>query len=139
MRFQQYGKTCQLKIGTADELDDILSLDESLWVATSAPSAAFRCDPRFTAFLDQNNSGRVNSDEVKAAVMWLLSVLSDRSHVEQATDALPLAALNTNLPEGRALQESARRVLEAGGKADSDTISLRDVRGFVDGLSLIHI
>ncbi len=59
MRFQQYGKTYQLKIETADELDDIISLDESLWVATSAPTAAFRCDPRFTGFLDGNGCGRV--------------------------------------------------------------------------------
>ena len=80
-RFQRYGKTYQLRIETAEDLEHVLSLDEALWVATSAPTSAFRCDQKFLAFVDADSTGRITTAKLKRAVEWLLAKLADRKVV----------------------------------------------------------
>ena len=75
MRFTTYGKTNQLCVDNANDLADILKLDESLWVATSAPVSVFRCDQTFLGLMDSNADGRINTREMKAAIRWLFSVV----------------------------------------------------------------
>ena len=71
VRFTKYGKIHQLVIETPDDLEALLGLDEALWVATSAPIDAFRCDADFLAYVDTDRNGRVYTNEVKEAVRWL--------------------------------------------------------------------
>ena len=134
MRFNHYGKTYQLRIETARDLADILQLDESLWVATSAPVAVFRCDQEFTRFLDTNRDGRINTREVRAAVQWLLDNLEDTSRLGEETDTLHLQALRS-APAGAArLADSARRILRSLDHAEADMIALSQVRRFLEHL-----
>ena len=81
MKFARYGKSYQLVIRNADDLRDLLTLDESHWTATSAPTAAFLEDPAFLAHLDTDKNGRVITDEVLAATRWLLDTLADTSKI----------------------------------------------------------
>jgi len=131
LHFNKYGKTYQLRLETAADLEHILALDESLWVATSAPVGAFRCDPRLTALLDKDGTGRINTDEVRAAVKWLLGVLEDRTRLTEGADGIPLAAIRKGTPDGDALLRSAGYVLRGADEAGSESIALADVRAFL--------
>ena len=131
MRFNRVGKTYQLRIETPEDLGHILTLDESLWVATNAPTAAFRCDPRFLALVDSDSNGRIYTYELKDAVALLLDRMADRSRLCEGTDVLSLAAIRSGTPEGEALLASARYVLDILGEADDETISLDQVRRFM--------
>ncbi|MBT7302080.1 MAG: hypothetical protein HN849_21310 [Victivallales bacterium] len=131
MRFQKYGRTYQLRIESADDLNALLGMDETLWVATSAPVASFRCDPKLLAILDTDANGRICSDDLKAAIRWLLARLADPSQLAAGVDWLPLAAIKADTPEGKALVDSARYVLAAVPDAPDERISLPQVRGFL--------
>lgn len=134
MRFRKVGKTCQLRVETAEDLEAALSLDESLWVATSAPVSAFRCDPEFLALVDSDGGGRIHTRELKAAVRWLLGMLSDRSRLADGVDVVALSAIRSDTAEGASLVDSARFVLESQGAADAEAVSLEQVRAFTAGV-----
>ncbi len=119
---------------TAEELADVLLLDESLWVATSAPVGAFRCDERLTDLLDSDDNGRINTREVKAAVKWLLDVLADRSGLAEGKSAIDLSVINADAQGANALIGSARYVLKELDQESSSTISLELVRSFLSDL-----
>ncbi|NQT18724.1 MAG: hypothetical protein HQ592_03400 [Planctomycetes bacterium] len=134
MRFARIGRTYQPCIETSDDLQEILSLDESLWVATSAPLTAFHCDAEFMSLFDVDRNGRIYSDELKAAIGWLLERLADTSHLAEHSDSLPISAIQSDTPDGQTLMESARYVLDDLARAGEDTITLGEVREFVAGV-----
>jgi len=131
LRFQQYGQTYQLQIASAEDLGSILTMDESLWMATSAPVPAFRCDSKLLALLDADGNGRIHSDELKAAIRWLLDRLSDTSKVAEGADVLPLSFIRADAPDGQALIDSARYILDKQGPEPGESISLGQVRSFL--------
>ncbi len=132
MQFQQYGRTYQLRIESAEDLKAILEMDEAHWMTTSAPVTAFRCDAKLLAYLDADADSRIHSNELKAAIRWLLDQLADTSQLHADADSLPLAAVRTDTPAGKALTESARYILTAGGNAEQHTVSLGTVREFLN-------
>jgi len=134
MRFQRYGKTYQLRVRTAEDLKHVLSLDESLWVATSAPTNVFRCDPALPALLDRDGNGRINTDDVKAAVDWLLQTLADPGGLDKNSETLSLAAIDRQAPDGPALVDAAEYVLRTLGRTPATEITLSDVRSFIGDL-----
>jgi len=131
LHFNQYGKTFQLRIENADDMQAALQLDESLWVATSAPTSVFRCDPKFIAMLDSDNSGRIHTHEVKNAIRWLLQVLNDTSQMAQRTDKIPLKAINSSDDAGAAILKSAEYILQTLKCEDISAITLEQVRRFI--------
>lgn len=134
MRFDIYGKTCQLRVENADDLGRILKLDESLWVATSAPAGVFRCDQTFLRLMDNNDDGRINTREVREAIRWMLGILEDSSMVADNMDTVPIAVMRDDTREGRALADSARSILKTVGTPEEENISLDAVRRFLDQL-----
>ena len=136
MQFRKVGKTRQLAIEGGEDLEQVLSLDESLWMATSAPIAQFAADRRFLAFVDTDADARIHSNELREAIGWLLGVLSDRSLVSRGVDAVPLSAIRSDVAEGRALLDAADYVLAELGECApqavagqaAGTVSLEQVR-----------
>ena len=45
MKFTNVGKTYQMVIENGNDLEGILTLDEAIWGATSAPTIALKADP----------------------------------------------------------------------------------------------
>ena len=135
MRFKRIGTTYQLRLETGEDLADILELDESLWVATSAPVSAFRCDGQFLSMVDADGNGRINSDELKEAARWLLERLADTGGVADGSDTLPLSAIETETDEGRGMVETARYILEQEGEGGADVVSVPLVREFIEQVS----
>ena len=134
MRFVRYGRTYQLEVTSVADLADVLSLDESKWAATSAPATAYRCDAKFLKLLDTEGNGRINSDEIKAAIRWLLAQLRDPAQIPADTDEMPLAAVNPESPSGQTIIEAAAHLLATTGAEADDRISLAQVRHFQTNL-----
>ncbi len=135
MHFERYGRTYQLRIDTAGDLAQILELDDSLWVATSAPICGLNCDREFLKLVDLDSNGRIRCDELRAAVRWLYKRLADRSRLAEGTDVVHLDALDREATESRRLRQTAEYVLEAIGAEERDRIALAQITDFEKGLS----
>jgi hypothetical protein len=133
-RFVQYGKTCQLRIESGSDLEAVLQLDKSLWVATSAPVQAFRCDPRLMQILDADGKGRIQTGDVCRAVRWLLDSLHDTSRLGEARDRLRLAAIQSGTEEGVRMINAAHYILNVLQAENQESIDLGQVRDFLDDL-----
>lgn len=130
MQFDRYGRTYQLRLRTAEDLEHVLTLDDSLWVAMSAPISGLNCDREFLDFVDYDQNGRIRSDEVRAAVRWLFERVGDRSRLAEGADDLNLTALDVSRPEGQQLLETARYVLDKLGAQSSEAIGLSQIAAF---------
>ena len=128
MIFRPYGHSYHLRIETADDLRDVVALDEAHWVATSAPVNVLNCDATFLALLDADASGRIACRDVKEAIGWLLDVLADREGVTRAEASLRLARVNADHPDGRTVLQAARKSLRRLGRPDGEEIALDEVR-----------
>lgn len=128
MTFKKYGRLLQLRIESAADLEHVLKLDDTLWMANSAPRDAFVCDTAFLELLDADQSGRILSVEVRKAISWLLHMLADPSEVGRPVDSISLARINVAHPEGQKIRETAGNILHDLGRGNSKEISLMDVR-----------
>ncbi|NMA47632.1 MAG: hypothetical protein GX945_13830 [Lentisphaerae bacterium] len=133
MRFARYGKSHQMVIENGQDLSEVLQLDEALWGATSAPAQVFYCDQQLIAALDQGAKGRITCEDVKDAITWLLKQLPDKSKITAEFDGkLPLADINTSDDSGKALITSAEYILKELNSSDTSTISLEQIRNFLN-------
>jgi len=128
--FERYGRSYQLRIRTPEDLERLLTLDESLWAATSAPVRSLTGNADFLAFVDSDANGRIRTDEMRAAVRWLFERLADRSRLALETDEVPLAALDAARAPGAALLDTARFVLRTLDAPDSPTIDMARLRAY---------
>ncbi|MBN1445491.1 MAG: hypothetical protein JW957_05240 [Candidatus Omnitrophica bacterium] len=127
--FSNYGGSYQLDIKTPGDLAKILDMDEALWAAASIPLNILNIDRKFLEYLDSDKNGRIRTDEIKSAISWLLCVLKDYSHISGASDALSIESINGDIPEGKILVRTAKRILSNLKASDnSDKITLSQVR-----------
>ncbi len=127
MVFRKYGGTFQLEISEVDHLEQVLKLDESKWVATSAPVDSLNVEPQFLAMVDFDRNGRIRSDELKEAISWTLRMLRDRSGLLAAEDRLQLDAIDVSHEEGQALFAGAQKILLILGKETATSIAPADL------------
>ena len=126
-RFSRLGGFDQVRLETAEDIRNLGELDQKLWAALSCPVAGLEFDSRTLAMLDSDQDGRVRVPEILAAVKWIGSVLTEMETLVAGAVALPLAAINGDLPEGRQLLASARQLLTYLGKPEAESISIEDV------------
>lgn len=129
MEFTNVGKTFQLVINNGEDLKNVLTLDEALWGATSAPAAAFACDPVLVSILDPNKTGRITSNVIKEAIKWFLDKINNPAGVtEEFKGELQLADINTQ--NAQALVDSATYILKELGTPEATSITLKQIRDF---------
>ena len=126
--FDKYGGHYHLRISTVEDLEHILSLEDGRWMATSCPLFGINVDAAFLRFLDADGNGRIVSDDVRAAVRWLRDRLRPSETWTARTPRVSLSLLNTDHPEGEALDRAARHLLDMIGQAEAEEISLEQVR-----------
>jgi len=124
-RFFRSGGFLQVKIDSVVDLQHLGELDPKLWAALSCPVQGLEFDRRTLEYLDADADGRIRIDDVKRAVAWSLSVLSQPSVLLEGK-ALPLTAINQQHPEGQQLFASAKRMLQNLGKSDAHELSVDD-------------
>jgi hypothetical protein len=125
--FFRAGDFDQVKLRTGDDLMNIESLDQKLWVALACPTSGLEIDARTLALIDTDKDGRVRAAELIAAVKFAGGSLKDPDDLTKGKETLPLAAINDATPEGATLLSSARQILANIGKTDAAAISIEDV------------
>jgi len=98
--FVRYGRTRHLRIATAEDLRQILTLTRTRWIATAAPVSAFDLDPEFLARLDADRDGRILPHELRGAIQWTLEVLSSYEGLETGREILDPLTINGLHPDG---------------------------------------
>ena len=125
--FFRSGGFDQAKLDSAADLANLEHLDQKLWAALACPVKGLEFDERTLAMLDSDGDGRVRAPEVIAAVQWCEDHLRDLAALKHGTDRVPLAQINDQTANGKAILASAKRLLKELGKADAAEISLADV------------
>ncbi len=127
-QFVRLGRSKQARVATADDLAAALTLDDALWAASAVPTTTLRTDAELLRLVDGDGDGRIRSDELRAAIRWMLDVLADRKAIRAGNDALALASVNAKAADGAAILDAARRMLGDLGKPDAGTLTLAQVR-----------
>jgi hypothetical protein len=126
-RFHRVGGLDQVSIDTGADLAHLGELDPKLWVALGCPTRGLELDARTLELLDADKDGRVRIPEVLAALDWCGRRLADLGSLIPGAAALPLAAVTSSTPEGKALLGAARQILAAAGKPDATEVTAADV------------
>ena len=126
-KFFRIGGLDQVAIETAEDLLNLDSLDQKLWVALSCPVKGLELDEKTLALVDTDKDGRIRVPELLEAIKWTSKRLKDVSIILKSSSELPVDAINDATPEGAAVLASVRQVMTAVGKASAPAISLEDV------------
>ena len=130
MVFQNYGGIHQLRIESAEDLACIHDLHPAHWAATSVQVESLQCDPVFLEYLNQDGSGTIRAEHLRAAVRWIFRMMAKDDRLAASSDVLCLADLDTSHEEGRKLKEAAIHILGQLQADSSDEIGLEQVRTF---------
>ena len=128
--FRNYGGIHQLRIECAKDLAFIHQLHPARWAATSVQIESLQCDPVFLKYLNQDGSGTIRSEHLRAAVRWIFRLMAKGDRMAASSNVLRLADLDTSHEEGRQLREAAIHILGQLKVKNLDEISLEQVRIF---------
>ena len=127
-RFRMIGGGLQLQITGAEDLPNVLALDEAHWAMTGIDVDALRMDRRFLEFVDHDHDGKIRTDEVKAAVKFVLDNFRDLQGVTQRSPFLRVSAINPQAPDGAALISCAQLLLTNLDRPADGVLSAEDIR-----------
>ena len=99
--FQNYGGIHQLRIESAEDLAFIHQLHPARWAATSVQIESLQCDPAFLKYLNQDGSGTIRAEHLRAAVRWILHQRSSKADKcqRQSRTRRPAQRLAHRLPQ----------------------------------------
>ena len=125
-KFFRTGELDQVSLETGADLRHLDELDQKLWVALSCPVKGLELDEKTLALIDTDGDGRIRVPELIAALKWADTRLEDLGDLLKGGEALPLKAINTTTPEGKAILASARQILARLGRSQAEAITADD-------------
>jgi hypothetical protein len=125
--FFRAGGVDQVVLKTADDIANLASLDQKLWVALACPVQGIHIEARTLHLLDADADGRIRPPDVLAAVSWLNDVMRDLGDLYKASDEVPLDSISTDSAAGKEVLAGAKLILKNLGKESAQTITLADV------------
>ncbi len=128
MTFQQFGRSCHLRINTPEDLARVPALDEAHWVATGAPLKSLNSDAVFLDLLDTDDNHRIMCFEVADAITWMMAVLKNKIGIGEASTTLKLDSINEEQEGGRRIRDASEKILAQLGATDAGEITLEQVR-----------
>jgi hypothetical protein len=126
-RFYRAGGVDQVRLETSDDLRNLATLDQKLWMALACPVRGVEIDERMLALIDTDGDQRIRAPEVLGAVDFVCRLLREPADVLGAPGPLALAGIRDDHAEGRGALASARTIVEGLGKATATAISVADV------------
>ncbi len=124
-KFFRAGGVDQVALENAQDLLNLDSLDQKLWVALSCPTKGLEFDTRTLELIDADKDGRIRAPDMIAAVKWAASNLKDPNILINPAASLPISAIADKTEEGKSLFNSARQILLNLGKEPTN-ISVAD-------------
>ncbi len=125
-RFFRAGGFDQVRIDSGEDVAELDTLDQKLWVALACPTRGIEFDERTLDIIDSDHDGRIRAPEILAAVSWTRSLLKDLHELERGGENLPLAAIDDTTAHGKEVRASAETILDMLGKNGTNAISLQD-------------
>lgn len=126
-KFFRSGGLDQVLLQTGDDLLNLHTLDQKLWVALSCPVKGLELDEKTLALLDTDKDGRIRVPEILAAIQWLALHLKNLDEIiTPSPTGLPLAAFNDQTPEGQTALASAKQILTNLGKSDATSLTVEE-------------
>jgi hypothetical protein len=105
MKYRSIGETAQVIIKNVQDLISLKDLDDTHWVATSAPLDAFHLNIDFLKYIDTGNDGRISSDEVKQSLRWFFDIYVEPSKLKMGVDILDPIELNSESSSYKSINE----------------------------------
>lgn len=124
--FFRAGGFDQVRLESGKDLQALGELDQKLWVALACPTKGLAFDARTLELIDTDKDGRIRAPELIAAAKWACELMKNPDELVKPGDALALASINTDVEEGKLLQQAAKTVLAGLGRADATGISVKD-------------
>ncbi len=125
--FYRTGGLDQIAFRSGQDILNLPTLDQKLWVAVACPTQGLTIDERTLTLLDTDKDGRIRPPEIIATVEWLKEVYRNPDDLLNSQDFVPLSAINTKTEAGKILLNAAHRVLELVGKPGESLVTLADV------------
>ena len=92
------GGGLQLQISKAEDIANVLLLDDALWAMTSVDTDSLRFDRRFLEFVDSDHNGKIRSNEIRDALRFVLENFRDLDGVVRGEEYLSVSSLNPDAP-----------------------------------------
>ena len=124
--YSRIGGITRIHIGSGEDIAHLSELDIKKWTVLSCPVKGLEIDEASLKYMDTNNDGAIHVNEVIEVAQWLTRVLKDKEFILEGKDTLPLDLLNQEDADGKALYDTAQKILKELGKADAKEISLAD-------------
>lgn len=131
--FCSVGGVVRVKIDSGEDIAHLGELDQKLWTVLSCPVKGLAFDETTLGLLDSDSDGVIRVNEVVAASKWLTSAVKSGDSILDGKDFIRLDNINTDNPTGKALYDSACRILSNLGKPDAEQISVSDTS---DGVAI---
>lgn len=126
-KFFRSGGLDQVMFRDGQDIACLEQLDQKLWVALSCPVRGLVFDVKTLELIDSDKDGRIRARELLTAIEWTIRRIKDPNDLMKGAAALPLAAIDSDNPEGAKLLAGARRILDSLGRPDSPVITLSDI------------
>ena len=120
-----FGGVVRVNVRNGEDIAHLPELDKKLWTVLSLPTEGLEFPSETLKMIDTDSDGKIRVDEIIAASKWLCTVLKDKDLLIKAPDTLKLSDINTDSPEGAALEKSARQIL-SNLKLEKDEVSVAD-------------
>lgn len=127
-QFFRAGGVEQVAIRTGQDIANIASLDQKLWVALACPTRGIEFDPETLDLIDKDHDGRIRAPELIEACQWAVAQVRHPDVLTSGSDVLQLSNLNTDTESGAALHTEAQRILRLLGREGEASVALADVR-----------
>lgn len=125
--FFRAGGVDQVVLKTGSDIENLRDLDQKLWVALACPTKGTEIDEKTLDFIDTDDDERIRAPEVLDAVDWSKKVFKNLDVLFESGEAIQLSQINGSTDEGKAVLQSAKRILRDQGKKEAKEISMDDV------------
>ncbi len=123
--FENIGGTSRVMIFRGEDIAHLDELDTKMWTVLSCPIKGLEIDEKSLAYIDCDADGKIRVNDVINISKWITSVLKDSDILLRQQDSIDLEQINTEIPEGQKLYNSAKQIL-SNLKKDGSSISLAD-------------
>ena len=123
--FENIGGTSRVRISKGEDIAHLAELDTKMWTVLSCPVKGLEIDEKSLAYMDWDADGKIRVNDVICISKWITSVLKNSDVILEGQDSIDIEQINTEVPEGVKLYNSAKQILQNLNKEEK-TISLAE-------------
>lgn len=120
--FFRAGGVDQVLIRNGADIANLRHLDQKLWVALACPTRGVELDAATLAMLDADGDGRIRAPELLAATEWAVAHVQDAQLLASGRDAVAIADIRADAPDGAGMREQALRILSEEAEAAESAV-----------------